>query len=89
MHIEKEKIRVTMLVDRFRLVGDMHRYPGARLLDLVNVKETTFMPMTDVEIYSLNDGKLLQRTSFLGVNVRTISLFYPVETEAASAPNAT
>lgn len=84
MHVPKEKIRVTILVDRFRIVGDMYRYPGARLLDLVNLKDTAFIPVTEAEIYSLADGKKLFSTPFLGVNRNSVAFFYPMEEEAAA-----
>lgn len=79
MHVPKEKLRVTILVERFRIVGDMYRYPGARMLDLVNIKDTAFIPVTDAQIYSLSDGKLLHSTSFVGVNRNAITFFYPIE----------
>jgi len=79
MHVPKEKVRVTILVERFRIVGDMYRYPGARLLDLVNIKDTAFIPVTEAQIFSLSDGKLLQTTTFVGVNRNAIAFFYPME----------
>ncbi len=87
MHVPKEKLRVTILVERFRIVGDMYRFPGARLLDLVNIKDTAFIPVTDAQIYSLSDGKLLHSTSFVGVNRNAITFFYPIE-ESAQAESA-
>lgn len=83
MHVPKEKIKVTILVERFRIVGDMYRYPGARLLDLVNIKDSAFIPITDAQIYSLSDGKLLHTAGFLGVNRNAITLFYPMDELAA------
>lgn len=82
MHVPKEKVKVVFLVDRFRIVGDMYRYPGARLLDLVNIKDTAFIPVTDAEIFSLSDGKLLQKSSFIGVNRNAVNFFYPTEMPA-------
>ncbi|PKQ28571.1 MAG: hypothetical protein CVT63_01950 [Candidatus Anoxymicrobium japonicum] len=79
MHVPKEKIKVTILVERFRIVGDIFRYPGARLLDLVNVKDNAFMPVTDAQIFSLADGKLVHTASFVGVNRTAIMFFYPSE----------
>ena len=81
MHIEKEKIRVTAMLERFRIVGDMYRYPGSRLLDLVNMKETTFIAFTEVEIYELADGKLLHKAPFMALNRNAIQFFYPVDAE--------
>jgi hypothetical protein len=81
MHIEKEKIRVTAMLDRFRIVGDMYRYPGSRLLDLVNIKEATFIAFTEVEIYGIADGKLLLKAPFVALNRNAIQFFYPVDTE--------
>ncbi len=82
MKIDKEKIKVTILIDRFRIVGYMYKYPGARLMDLVNIKEQAFIPITDAEVYSLGDGKLLQKTAFLGVNRNQVNFFYPSDQEA-------
>lgn len=79
MHVPKEKIKVTMLVDRFRIVGHMHKYPGARMLDLVNIKEAAFIPVTDADIFSLADGKLVHHADFIGINRNAVSLFYPME----------
>jgi hypothetical protein len=79
MHVPKDRIKVTILVDRFRIVGTMYKYPGARLLDIVNVKDTAFLPVTDAEIYSLADGTKLFSTSFLGINRQVVSFFYPME----------
>lgn len=79
MHVPKEKKRIVMLVDRFRIVGDMHHFPGARMMDLVNVKDNAFFPVTDAEIFSLADGKLLHKAAFVGVCLNAVSFFYPVE----------
>jgi len=81
MHVEKEKIRVTAMLERFRIVGDMYRFPGSRLLDLVNLKEATFIAFTEVEIYGIADGKLLHKASFVALNRNAIHFFYPVDTE--------
>jgi hypothetical protein len=81
MHIDKEKIRVTAMLERFRIVGDMYRYPDSRLLDLVNLKEATFIAFTEVEIYGLADGKLLHKTPFVALNRNAIQFFYPVDVE--------
>jgi len=83
MHTPKEKIKVTILVERFRIVGDMYRYPGARLLDLVNIKDTSFIPVTDAQIFSLSDGKLLHSSDFVGVNRNAIMFFYPMDQAVA------
>ncbi len=79
MHVPKERVKVTILVDRFRVVGDMYKYPGARLLDLVNIKDTAFIPVTDADIYSLADGKKLYRAAFLGINRNAVNFFFPME----------
>ena len=79
MHVPKEKIKVTILVDRFRVVGDMYKYPGARLLDIVNIKDTSFIPVTDADIFSLADGKKLYTAYFLGINRNAVNFFFPME----------
>jgi hypothetical protein len=81
MHVDKEKIRVAAMLDRFRIVGDVYRYPGSRLLDLVNLKEATFIALTEVEIFGIADGKLLHKSPFVALNRNAIHFFYPVDTE--------
>lgn len=82
MHVQKEKVKVKFIVDRFQIVGNMHRYPGARLLDLVNIKESAFLAVTDAEIYSLTDGRLIQKAGFVGLNRDAISFFFPMDADS-------
>lgn len=88
MHVPKEKIKVTMLVDRFRVVGEMHLYPGARLLDVVNVKEATFIAVTNAEIYSLADGKKLHQAAFIGINKNSVNFFYQIADDEVASEEA-
>jgi hypothetical protein len=85
MHVPKEKVRVTILVDRFRVVGDMYKFPGARLIDLVNMKDTAYIPVTEADVFSLADGKLLFHATFIGINRYVMTFFYPMEEEEAQA----
>lgn len=78
MHVEKEKVRVTLVLDRFLIVGNMHRYPGARLMDLLKKTEHDFLPITEAEVYSFPDDKLLRSVQFLSVNIKRINFIYPV-----------
>jgi len=79
MHVPKEKLKVTILIDRFRIVGYMYKFPGARMLDLVNIKDTAFIAVTDAQVFGLADGKKLQDAEFLAVNRNSINFFYPME----------
>jgi hypothetical protein len=79
MNVPKEKIKVTILIDRFRIVGYMFKFPGARMLDLVNIKDTAFIAITEAEVFGLADGKKLQDAEFLAVNRNSINFFYPME----------
>lgn len=88
MHVPKDKVKVALLVDRFRVVGEMHLYPGARLLDVVNVKENSFIAVTNAEIFSLADGKLLHKTGFLGINKNAINFFYQLADDEVAAEEA-
>ena len=85
MHVPKEKVKVTILVERFRVVGDIYKFPGARLLDLVNMKDTAFIPVTDAEVFNLADGKKLFSTTFIGINRNVMTFFYPMEETEAQA----
>ena len=79
MKVPKEVVRVEILVSHFRIEGNMFVYPGARLLDIVNIKDTAFIPITDAKIYTLADNRLVKEVGFIGVNRNAVSFFYPVE----------
>ncbi|MBN1288622.1 MAG: hypothetical protein JXA49_03185 [Actinobacteria bacterium] len=77
MNVPQNQIRVTILVDRFRISGIIQLYPGARVTDVVNASDTQFVTVSDAEIFNIADGNLLQKTETLVLNKNEIRFFYP------------
>lgn len=76
MNVPSDEVKVTILVDRFRIVGSVHLYPGARMTDIVNADEAQFITITGAEIFNIADGNLLQKTDSLILNKNEIRFFY-------------
>jgi len=78
MYTAKEKIRVFILTDFYRIEGDMHLVSGSRLTDIVNIKTKDFFPITDAKVSS-NSGEILYSLNYLAVNRDAITAIFPAE----------
>ena len=76
--VHKERRLVIVLVGNYRLEGEMHVLPGARISDELN-KTNQFLPLTNVSIFSLDDSKLIDTVPLVLVNKDMISLLVPIE----------
>lgn len=76
MEIPEEKKKVVVLINRFRIVGNIRLYPGVGLSDILNGEERTFIPIEDAEIYSLVDGKLIQSIPSIWLNRKSIDFLF-------------
>ena len=71
--IRKERAKVVAWTNHFRIEGMVHCIPKARVSDLLNRQDISFLPMTDVVLYDLN-GKEVFRSDFLAVNKDQITI---------------
>lgn len=72
-----EVVRVAILTSTFRLEGDLHVSPGARVLDEVN-KAKGFLPLTNAQLYSMRDNTPVDTRKFIAVNKTHIVMISPV-----------
>jgi hypothetical protein len=80
MHAAKERLRVEIFTGNQRILADIFIFPGARLTDIMTAREAqSFIALTNVEAYDVNDGKELFRTDFANINKNHIVLIHPVE----------
>jgi hypothetical protein len=75
----KDKVRVVIITNAYRMEGDLYILPGSRLTDALNVKAKDFFAMTDVKVYRIVDDALLWQPSYLAVNREAIACIFPVE----------
>lgn len=80
MYARKERLRVEIFTVNHRIVADLHIFPGARLTDIMQSRETqTFFALTDVEVYDIHSKELLFRTDFVDINRNHIVMIKPYE----------
>jgi len=71
--IRKEKAEVVIWTEMFRIEGSVHFIPKARISDLLNRQDISFIPLTDVIMFD-HAGKELKRTNFLAINKNQITV---------------
>ena len=75
--ISKDVIRSDIQTVTHHIRGNVHVRKGERLSDEIN-QINVFLPVTSVEIYSL-DGKILYTCDFLAINRDHIIWLMPIE----------
>jgi hypothetical protein len=81
-YIKKEKIRVIIYTDSYRIVGNIYYIPGTRLTDTLNVKVRDFIPITDAVILDNKENAVLAEVPYVAVYRDSIKFVYPVEAES-------
>ncbi len=79
MHTSKEKVRCVMVVDGWRIEGDVHVLSGSRLTDTLNAKPQGFFAVTDAVISDLASGEVLYTVAYAAVNRATASVIFPLD----------
>lgn len=77
--IERRVERAVFETDRHLVVGDVTLPPAgyqSRFSDSLNRVDLDFVPLTDVEITSLDDGKVSVRP-FVALSKRHVRISYP------------
>jgi hypothetical protein len=80
--VERRIERAVFETDRHLIVGDVTLHPAgyqSRFSDSLNRADLEFVPLTQVEITSLADGKVSERP-FVVLSKRHIRLSYPSAT---------
>ncbi len=78
-HIEHRVERAVFETDRQIVVGDVTLPPEgyqSRFSDVLNRRDFDFLPLTNVEITSLTDGRVSER-SFMVISKGQIRIAYP------------
>ncbi len=79
MKADRDLVKVAIVTDHYKLIGNIHVVPGGRVTDFLASRVSgNFIPVTDVKVYSEKDEKLMLETKFLTVNARYIIMLYPI-----------
>jgi len=87
----KQKDRQSVIVvlkDNVRLYGTAHLVRNQRLLDLLNIADQPFLPLTDVKMFDEETGQDLE-TEFVAVNKAEILLLTSFSPEVQKALDGT
>jgi hypothetical protein len=80
--MEHRDERIVVETQRYRITGVL-RLPRdgyrSRLTDYLNASERTFLPLTDVEIQSMDPGSRQERRPFLALSVHHIVFAMPAD----------
>lgn len=71
LRIQKEKVAVVVMTERFRIEGEIFLVAGSRLMDEMN-RERGFVPLTNVKVTDLNKTNASDKIDFIALNKESI-----------------
>lgn len=80
-YIKKEKIRVVVYTEQYRIVGNLYYVPGTRLTDTLNIKIKDFIPLTEVQVLDKRENAIIVEVPYLAVYRDSILFVHPLEPE--------
>ena len=83
--------RIVVETARYRITGTLHLPRDgyrSRLTDYLNASERTFLPLTDVEIASLDDGGTPEARAFIVLSINQIVMAMPADAAQVESPSA-
>lgn len=81
MYASKDKIRVMIVTNGFRIEGDLHILGGSRITDALNSKAKDFFALTDAKVYPLGVDEAMWEPSYLAINRDSMACLFPLEEE--------
>jgi hypothetical protein len=79
VYATKDKVRVTVIMDAYRIEGDIHILVGSRLTDALNSKAKDFFAITNAKVYRVTGDEVMWETEYLAVNRESIACLFPLE----------
>jgi hypothetical protein len=76
---KKDRVKVVVYVDEWRVEGDLHVLSDSRLTDALNARMKDFLAITDATIYDARSGEKLVDTKFLDINRTSISIIHTID----------
>lgn len=79
MYTEKDKVRVVVITEHYRVEGNMHVLAGSRLTDALNSKAKEFLAVTEAKLWNIREGDMMYETPYIAINRSAIDAIFPVE----------
>jgi hypothetical protein len=86
--VDQRDERIIVETERHRITGVVRLPTGgyrSRLTDYLNAAERQFLPLTDVEVTSLDGAPRVEKRNFLALSLRHVVLAMPVSDEDAAS----
>ena len=78
VYTNKDRVRVSIATNVYRIVGEMYVLSGSRLTDALNSKAKDFFAITDVQVFDIKSGELLFEPEYLAVSRAAIVTIFPL-----------
>ena len=75
--VDQDPMTVDILTQQLRIRGTVHVHKGSRLTDFINAHKD-FIPVTQVQVTTLAEGRPLYRVNFMTVNRQFIVAVLPL-----------
>jgi hypothetical protein len=79
MYTYKDRVRVMIVTNGFRIEGDFHVLAGSRLTDALNSKAKEYFAITDAKVYGIGEDQVLFTPPYVAVNRASIACIFPIE----------
>ncbi len=79
VYTSKDRVRVVVATDVYRIEGEMHVLAGSRLTDALNSKAKDFFAITDAKVFNVRNDDLVYEPSYLAVNRDSITCIFPID----------
>ncbi len=81
MRVEKKSLKTVIFTDNLKIIGQIHILPQERLTDFLTDSALIFLPLTNAEIRTVIDDKIIAKTKFLNLNKSEVTIIYPADDE--------
>ncbi len=79
MYTNKDRVRVVIVTNEYRIEGDMHVLVGSRLTDALNSKAKDYFAITDARVFRIGSDTPLYTPSYIAVNRASIGCVFPID----------
>jgi len=76
--IKKNKLRVAIYTHKEKIIGQVHHLPNDRLSDCMNQENQKFLPVTNADVFDLQDNNFEYKVAFLLINKNHVNILYPL-----------
>lgn len=77
-YTNKDRVRVVIATQSYRIEGEMYVLAGSRLTDALNSKAKDFFALTDAKVYNIDTDALIYEPAYIAVNRDAISMIFPL-----------